>query len=125
MKRFYPHFLNSMNWVLAGLLTLLGFSCSDSDDDGGGQVEEYGCPHANYEIKGKVVNRPNNPSRTIQIALSHPTDSDHHKPGAQYAPQTSTDSHKHAVYENGSGWYEGKAKQEITITMNEQINTEE
>ena len=34
MKRFYPHFLNSMNWVLAGLLTLLGFSCSDSDDDG-------------------------------------------------------------------------------------------
>ena len=53
MKRFYPHFLNSMNWVLAGLLTLLGFSCSDSDDDGGGQVEEYGCPHANYEIKGK------------------------------------------------------------------------
>lgn len=34
-------------------------------------------------------------------------------------------SFKNAVYENGSGWYEGKAKQEITITMNEQINTEE
>ena len=70
MKRFYPHFLNSMNWVLAGLLTLLGFSCSDSDDDGGGQVEEYGCPHANYEIKGKVVNRQNNPIPNIQIAIS-------------------------------------------------------
>ena len=69
MKRFYPHFLNSMNWVLAGLLTLLGFSCSDSDDDGGGQVEEYGCPHANYEIKGKVVNRQNNPIPNIQIAI--------------------------------------------------------
>ena len=70
MKRSYPHFLNSMNWVLAGLLTLLGFSCSDSDDDGGGQVEEYGCPHANYEIKGKVVNRQNNPIPNIQIAIS-------------------------------------------------------
>jgi len=59
-----------MNWVLAGLLTLLGFSCSDSDDDEGGQVEEYGCPHANYEIKGKVVNRQNNPIPNIQIAIS-------------------------------------------------------
>ena len=160
MKRFYPHFLNSMNCVLAGLLTLLGFSCSDSDDDGGGQVEEYGCPHANYEIKGKVVNRQNNPIPNIQIAISDSvpdrqmpsdtiytdakgeflwetgefpgatfklimTDIDKDKNGGQFAADTSFVSFKNAVYENGSGWYEGKAKQEVTITMNEQINTEE
>ncbi|WP_224264323.1 hypothetical protein [Parabacteroides goldsteinii] len=53
MKRFYPHFLNSMNWVLAGLLTLLGFSCSDSDDDGGGQVEDTAAHMLITRSKGK------------------------------------------------------------------------
>ena len=53
------------------------------------------------------------------------TDIDKDKNGGQFAADTSFVSFKNAVYENGSGWYEGKAKQEVTITMNEQINTEE
>lgn len=69
MKRLYPYLLKGTNWVLAGLLTLLGFSCSsdlDNDDD---LICEYGSPHANYEIKGKVTDRLNNSIPNIQIEL--------------------------------------------------------
>lgn len=69
MEKLYPHLLKGTNWVLAGLLTLLGFSCSsdlDNDDD---LLCEYGSPHANYEIKGKVVDRQNNPIPDIQIEI--------------------------------------------------------
>lgn len=34
MKKLYPHLLNGANWVLASLLTLLGYSCSGDDDNG-------------------------------------------------------------------------------------------
>ena len=62
------------------------------------------------------------PRGNIQLIT---TDIDKDKNGGQFAADTSFVSFKNAVYENGSGWYEGKAKQEVTITMNEQINTEE
>lgn len=67
MKKLYPYILNGVNWILAGLLTLFGYSCSSDDD--GGLLCEYGSPHANYEIKGKVVDRQNNPIPNIQIEL--------------------------------------------------------
>lgn len=68
MKRLYPHLLKRTNWLLAGLITLLGFSCSnDLDDDD--PICEYGTPHANYEIKGKVVDRQSNPIPNIQIEI--------------------------------------------------------
>lgn len=66
MKRLYPHLLKRTNWILAGLLTLLGFSCGDNDN---GLLCEYGSPHADYEIKGKVVDRQNNPIANVQIEL--------------------------------------------------------
>ncbi|WP_075558915.1 radical SAM-associated putative lipoprotein [Parabacteroides timonensis] len=69
MKRLYPHLLKRTNWLLAGLLTLLGFSCSNDLDNDDDLVCEYGTPHANYEIKGKVVDRQNNPIPNVQIEL--------------------------------------------------------
>lgn len=159
MEKLYPHFLKGTNWILAGLLTLLGFSCSsDGIED---QVEEYGCPHANYEIKGKVVDRQDNPIPSIQIAVSDSvsegqlpennmiytdtegnflwengefpgatfkiiaTDIDYDKNGGQFTADTSFVSFKNATYENGSKWYKGEAKQEVTIVMDKQTNTEE
>ena len=52
------------NWVLAGLLTLLGFSSCDKT--GGGAVM-YGVPHADFTIKGKVVDSKGAPIPGIQI----------------------------------------------------------
>lgn len=159
MNKLYPHLLRCTNWMLAGLLTLLGFSCS-SDDDTGGQVEEYGCPHANYEIKGKVVDKQNAPIPNIQITVSDsiPDNEMHQEPlytdtngefqwnggefpgktfkliakdidddknGGLFATDSSFVSFKNATYENGSKWYKGEAKQEVTIVMNEQNNSEE
>ena len=44
-------FIKSINWTLAGMLSLLGFvSCEK-------HLEEYGTPHADYTLKGTVVNK--------------------------------------------------------------------
>ncbi len=56
MKKLNRLFIKGTNWALAGLLSLLGFACSsDSEDDL--PRPEYGSPHADYSIKGKVINK--------------------------------------------------------------------
>lgn len=60
-------FLISMNKLLAGLLTLLGFSLAACDKGG---TCEYGTPYADYEIKGKVVDNQGYPIANIQIEIS-------------------------------------------------------
>ena len=60
-------FLISMNKLLAGLLTLLGFSLAACDKGG---TCEYGSPYADYEIKGKVVDNQGYPIANIQIEIS-------------------------------------------------------
>lgn len=47
--------LQVCNGLLSGALTLLGFTACDST--GGDTPVEYGMPHADYEIKGKVVDK--------------------------------------------------------------------
>ena len=74
MKKLYPHLLNGANWVLASLLTLLGYSCSGVDDNG--LLCEYGSPHASYEIKGKVVDNAGKTIPNIQVTISN-TAADH------------------------------------------------
>lgn len=68
MKRLYPNLLNGANWILAGLLTLLGYSCDDNDN---GLLCEYGSPHASYQIKGKVVDKSGKTIPNIQITISN------------------------------------------------------
>ena len=54
MKRMHLQLLKKANCVLASLLMLLGFSCTD-DEGEGPIICEYGTPYANFQIKGKVV----------------------------------------------------------------------
>ena len=51
MKRMHLQLLKKANCVLASLLMLLGFSCTD-DEGEGPIICEYGTPYANFQIKG-------------------------------------------------------------------------
>jgi putative lipoprotein (rSAM/lipoprotein system) len=68
MKNNYRSFIKITNWVLAGILGLLGFSsCIES-----GEVE-YGVPSADYTVKGTVVNKSNGkPIGGIQVNIVPP-----------------------------------------------------
>jgi len=66
MKKLYRPFIKGTNWALAGLLSLLGFSCSDNDSDG---MAEYGVPTTTYTIKGKVINEQGEVIPAIQIEV--------------------------------------------------------
>ncbi|WFE85448.1 radical SAM-associated putative lipoprotein [Parabacteroides chongii] len=66
MNKTNHFFLTFTNKMLAGLLSLLGFSLAACDKIG---TVEYGCPHADYTIKGKVVNNQGDPIPDIQIEI--------------------------------------------------------
>lgn len=70
MNKAYFFFLTGMNKLLAGLLTLLGFSLAACDKIG---ADEYGAPYAEYEIKGKVVNDKGTAIPDIQVILPTPS----------------------------------------------------
>ena len=61
-------FLKKMNWGLAGIIGMLGFgSCSKIG------TEEYGTPHADYTVKGTVVNKSNGkPIEGIRVGYYNP-----------------------------------------------------
>lgn len=74
MKKLYRPILKGSNWVLAGLLSLLGFpSCGDN---GSGGLEMYGTPSATYSIRGKVQNAAKEaiPDIKIQFLTEHSGD---------------------------------------------------
>ena len=58
--------IKQANWLLAGLLTLLGFSgCHKTDE------VEYGTPFADYIVKGKVLNKSTGkPVKGIRVGYS-------------------------------------------------------
>ncbi|MCC8094469.1 MAG: radical SAM-associated putative lipoprotein [Tannerellaceae bacterium] len=64
MKNLNHLFIKNTTWLFTGILSLFGFSCSDSNDPHDNPVE-YGSPHAYFRIKRKVVNE------TDQEALSN------------------------------------------------------
>lgn len=68
MKLYRP-LLKGTNWALAGLLSLLGFSCSEVDSDNE-SAEEYGVPYATFEIKGKVQDQTGQSIPDIQIQIA-------------------------------------------------------
>jgi len=55
MKKINRNLIKGTNWALAGLLTVLGFNGCDLLTT----TDEYGSPHADYTVKGKVVNKSN------------------------------------------------------------------
>ena len=63
MKKTKKRILTSMNFILAGLAAILGFSsCSSSISP-----DEYGTPSADFVIKGKVVNESNEALSNIRM----------------------------------------------------------
>ena len=64
MKKLNQILYRGCNWAVAGMLSLLGYSCS------GDQPAEYGSPHANFEIKGKVLNKAGEAIPDIQIQIA-------------------------------------------------------
>jgi putative lipoprotein (rSAM/lipoprotein system) len=62
-------FIKSMNWGLAGIIGMLGFGgCGKSETE---TLLEYGSPHADYTVKGKVVNKATkNPIEGIRVGYS-------------------------------------------------------
>ena len=64
MKNSNHKLLKVANWLLAGILALLGFSACNDDEE---QPDMYGTPHANFTIKGKVVNDESMPIPDIEI----------------------------------------------------------
>ena len=63
MKKISSSFLKSLNWLLTSVLMLLGFSTCDSEPG----AAMYGTPHADFTIKGKVINQENMPIPDIEI----------------------------------------------------------
>lgn len=72
MKKISTSILKSANWLLTGLLALLGFSSCDQVS-----TDMYGTPHSKFTIKGKVTNESNSPIPQIQIRSPYGEDIPH------------------------------------------------
>ncbi len=60
--------LKTYNWILAGLLSLLGFASSCDSRD------EYGTPSAKFTVNGKVTSAETNlPVERIQVVMKNDT----------------------------------------------------
>jgi len=60
-------FVKSINWILAGIITMLGFAgCKDILAN-----VEYGTPYADYTVKGTVVNKETkSPIKGIRVGYT-------------------------------------------------------
>ena len=65
MKKLNRKLIRGTNWALAGLLSLLGFSSC------GNQVEEYGTPHADFKVTGRVTDEAGEPLSGIRVVQTN------------------------------------------------------
>lgn len=72
MNKAYHLCLAATNKLLAGLLTLMGFSMTSCNTD-----VEYGSPYATYEIKGKVVDEAGTAIPDIQVVIAESVDEEY------------------------------------------------
>ena len=64
MENINLQLLRKINCLLTGLLAIIGFSCGEN-----GEIPcEYGSPHANFQIKGKVTDMKGEPIPDLQVA---------------------------------------------------------
>ena len=78
-------FLKRMNWTLAGFIGILGFSGCDKFG-----VDEYGVPHADYTVKGAVVNKATGkPIEGIRVGYDYGNIRMYGVPPANYQPKAS------------------------------------
>ena len=85
MKIFKRKVIKGTNWALAGLLTVLGFGCSnnnflvddeviyDYNKESSSEEKEivvaYGVPHASYKLKGTVMNEDGKALEGIRVIV--------------------------------------------------------
>ncbi|MDR2120834.1 MAG: radical SAM-associated putative lipoprotein [Tannerella sp.] len=65
--------IRGINWILTGLLSMLGFSgCSDKDGvtPEYGVMMEYGTPYATFLFQGKVTDKAGKPVQDIKVEVS-------------------------------------------------------
>lgn len=146
MEKISTSILKSVNWLLAGLLVLLGFPAC------GPETDMYGSPYSKFTIKGKVTNESNVPIPQIQIRSPYGegvpyvdtlytdskgkfsysfegfyrsenvplllSDIDGEQNGGSYAPDSVSVSFKGVDITGGDGgWYLGEATKEVTIVL--------
>ncbi len=75
MKHFEARARQRVNSFLAMILSMLGFvgitACGNIA--GGENPAEYGTPYVKYQIKGKVMNKADQPLDDIRVCISIPT----------------------------------------------------
>ena len=59
-------FQNWFDWLIGGILSLLGFSVTSCEDPKTIMCE-YGCPNADYQVIGTVKDESGNPLKGIQV----------------------------------------------------------
>lgn len=59
-------FQNWFDWLIGGILSLLGFSVTSCEDPKTIMCE-YGCPNADYQVIGSVKDESGNPLKGIQV----------------------------------------------------------
>ena len=87
-------FLRWYNALLTALLSILGYGCSSEGP------EEYGCPHADYIIKGTVTDEAGTPIQGIKTTLKNLYGVSPQN-GQVLDSFLTDDSGKYQVYDNG------------------------
>lgn len=133
--------LKTYNTLIAGILTLLGFStaCSSSESE-----DEYGSPSATYIVNGKVTSsETNQPIKGIEVNLAddvaYTDENGDYKVSIRVEPTTDYPirfndvdgesngtfnnldtivDFKNSKFSNGDGyWYEGETKKEFNVNL--------
>ncbi|MDR1114855.1 MAG: radical SAM-associated putative lipoprotein [Tannerella sp.] len=77
MKKINCKFIKGANWALAGLITLLGFSsCEKNDNEGVSMVCGSVWPYAEFVVSGKVTDSDDRGLQDIGVIVSK---ADHHQ----------------------------------------------
>ena len=93
------------NAVLTALLSMLGYGCSALEDplDMYGAPVEYGCPHADYVVKGTVTDEAGNPIQGIKVTVPNGSTSAHHSEPYQSTLSNADGSFKLDEFSSMSG----------------------
>lgn len=70
MKNFTKFLLAKTNWLIVSLMALLGFSCTNSEEDVDYPVA-YGIPYAKYEVDLEVVDEAGNAQANQEVIIRH------------------------------------------------------
>jgi putative lipoprotein (rSAM/lipoprotein system) len=66
IKRTHRSIIKGVNWILAGILSILGFSGCQYVRTG---PDEYGSPYATFSFHGKVTDKAGKPVKDIQVEV--------------------------------------------------------